>query len=455
MTGRPLVRLLAAALVLALPAGAAAQGSPTGMPTQAQTDGATIGSQTQAGWAAMADGVAGRPYVARLTMTDGGVETVLIDGGTTTPPATTPGQATAVVSPYNLCAPGQTPAQGQCYATPNRIAITIAKTAGDVVDQNLTGAATTDTVFDMTVGLNSLGQSLRWSWANLDLLYWSTSGLGTPEAQFRIRFRPVTTPYISDWSGNYGCTQTPIGQAGPCDPQQSAAEILAASITLSLDDTVNPALTGAIFATQGAIFGYLNPTGTAVAPVLDLQIASAHLRPDGSAQTGRMQALLPAQSLINIYGVLPADATTFFATTRAGAGGTNAPPGYAVWSAGTEGSDGLLITVDGITFSAPTYKITRKVKAAKTAVSTKGGRTTITVRGVNPGCRKAACTATLYSTASAVSGKARRLATVGSGADGSVVVSAPSAMLKRGTSWSLTVRKRASGKLVSTAAGVI
>ncbi|MFM7551298.1 MAG: hypothetical protein ACKO7Q_00405, partial [Actinomycetota bacterium] len=189
MTGRPLVRLLAAALVLALPAGAAAQGSPTGMPTQAQTDGATIGSQTQAGWAAMADGVAGRPYVARLTMTDGGVETVLIDGGTTTPPATTPGQATAVVSPYNLCAPGQTPAQGQCYATPNRIAITIAKTAGDVVDQNLTGAATTDTVFDMTVGLNSLGQSLRWSWANLDLLYWSTSGLGTPEAQFRIRFR--------------------------------------------------------------------------------------------------------------------------------------------------------------------------------------------------------------------------------------------------------------------------
>ena len=445
--------LLASFVVLAAVAAPPAVLAQTGMPTQTQTDGAVIGTTTAAGWGALAGGATARPYVARLTSTVGGVETVLIGAGTTAPPATTTGQPTVVISPSNLCASGQAPAQGTCYATPNRIGITLGKPDTNTVDQNLTGAATAETVFDMTVNLNTLGQTLRWSWANLDLLYWSTSGLGTPGATLSIRFRPVVTPTVATMTGNEGCTSTPIGSFGPCSLPQATSEILAASITLSLDDTVNTSLTGAIFATQGAIFGYLNPTGTSSAPVLDLQMAAPHLRPDGSLQTGVMKALLPAQSLLNIYGVLPADAATFFTTTRTAAAGSQSAPVYSTWTAGAEGSDGLLITISDITFSAPTYAVKRKAPAAKSTVQSSGSRTTVAIKALGP-CKAAKCTATLYTVSSAVSGKATKVGTVTSAADGSMSLVVAKAKMKRGTSWSVAIRLKKGGKLVTTAAGV-
>jgi hypothetical protein len=444
-----LALVVVAVVQLALiPAGAAAQGVST--PTQAQTDGVTVGSSTGAGWGSLAGGVAARPFVSRLTATNAGVETVLIEGGSTTPPAVTAGIPTAVISPLNLCQAGQAPAQGICYATPNRIALALGVPATDNVNTDLTGSATTETIFDMTVRMNTLGQSLRWSWANLDLLYWSATGLGTADAQIRIRFRPVATQFVSDFTGGQGCTATPIRD---CDIQRAALQVLSANIVFSLDDTVNLALTGAIFATQGAIFGFLNPTGTASAPVLDLQMAAAHFRADGSIQTGQMKAVLPAQTLLNIYGVLPADAATFFSATRSGSAGTNGAPTYTVWSAGSEGTDGLLITVPDITFSAPTYKVKRKTVAAKTAVKTSGAKTTVSVKAL-AACRKALCTATVYTTGTAVSGKSKKIATIVSAADGSMSLSFPKAKLKKGAPYSVTIRLKKGSKLVTTAAGL-
>jgi len=423
----------------------------TGMPTQVQTDGATVGSSSQAGWGAMPDGVAARPYVSRLTMSNGGVETVLIEGGTTTPPAVSAGVPTVVITPYNLCQVGQPPSQGQCYASPNRVGVTLGLGGQDTVDQNLSGPATTATVFDMTVRLNTLGQSLRWSWANLYLLYWRATGLGTPAAQFRIRFRPVATPHLDDWTGHFGCTSTPIGTAGPCNPERASAEILAASVTLSLDDTVNTALTGAVFATQGAIFGYLDPRGTPAAPVLDLQVASTHLRSDGSAQSGVMKALLPAQALVNIYGVLPGDAASFFSTTRSGAAGTSGAPAYTTWSAVNEGTDGLLITIEGITFSAPTYVVKRKRAAARATLRNRGANVVVSVEPV-AACRRTACEATLYVTPSRVSGRVVEVTAALPGDDGVFRLTFARSRLRGDASWALAIRDLR-GRLVTTAAG--
>ncbi|PHX81372.1 MAG: hypothetical protein CK540_03130 [Thermoleophilia bacterium] len=413
--------MIAVVQLALIPAGAAAQGSAT--PTQAQNDGATVGSTTGAGWGSLAGGVAARPFVSRLTATNAGVETVLIDGGSTTPPAVTAGIPTVVISPLNLCQAGQTPAQGVCHATPNRISLALGVPATDNVNTDLTGSATTEMIFDMTVRMNTLGQSLRWSWANLDLLYWSATGLGTADAQIRIRFRPVATQFVSDFTGGQGCTATPIGA---CDIQRAALQVLSANIVFSLDETVNLALTGAIFATQGAIFGFLNPTGTASAPVLDLQMAAAHFRADGSIQTGQMKAVLPAQTLLNIYGVLPADAATFFSATRSGSAGTN---------------------------GAPTYKVKRKTVAAKTTVKTSGAKTTVSVKAL-AACRKALCTATVYTTGTAVSGKSKKIATIVSAADGSMSLSFPKAKLKKGAPYSVTIRLKKGSKLVTTAAGL-
>jgi hypothetical protein len=169
MSLRSLFLALVIVITVALPAGAGAQGAST--PTQTQNDGATVGSTTGAGWGSLAGGAAARPFVSRLTATNAGVETVLIDGGSTTPPAVTAGIPTVVISPLNLCQAGQAPAQGVCYATPNRISLALGVPANDNVNTDLTASATTETIFDMTVRMNTLGQSLRWSWANLDLLY--------------------------------------------------------------------------------------------------------------------------------------------------------------------------------------------------------------------------------------------------------------------------------------------
>ncbi len=448
---KPFLALLAMMVGLLLPAGAVAYEAP--MMPQDQGDGIVATSGGASTWADLPGGVAARPYISSLSVTDAAGTRTLIEAGTTTYVAPAVGSVTPVVLPSNLCRAGTTPVPGQCYATPNRVGISLGLVGlNNSLNQDLTGGATADSVYDMTVKLNTLGQSLRWSWANLDLLYWRTTGLGTPDAEFQVRFRPVATPYVVDYGSNNGCTATPIRD---CNLTQSAATILAASITLSLDETVNTALTGAIFATQGAVFGYLNPTGTATAPVLDLQVASAHLQSDGlTLQTGSMKALLPAQSLLNIYGVLPADAGAFFSTTRTGSAGTNSAPTSTVWSAATEGSDGVLISLTDITFSAPTYKVKRKTAAAKATTKTAGRTTTLTVSPL-AACKAKACTATLYAIASTTSGNTKKLGTAVSNAGGGIAIMVAKAKLKKGTRYSVTIRRTKGGKLVTTAAGIV
>ena len=391
------VGLCGALMLFAAQAGAAVS---DGMPNQAQTDLSVTdptNSSGQPGWADMAGGNAARPYVQSLTVINGGVSTQVVTNGTTTPPSLPDGSVTTVVAPFNLCRPGQTPAQGSCYSTPNRVGLTVTYAMNGQAGYNFAApqvpvSVTVDanTIIDMTVALNTLGKSVRWTWANGDLLYWQTSNLGQDNATVRIKFKPASSPYIAN-SQNNGCTATPIRD---CSIQSADAEMLTASMVFSLDDTLDPALTGAVFATKNAIAGFLEPGGTAAAPTLEMQVASTHTKSNGTPQLGTLKALIPAAALLNLYGILPADATSAFITTRTGDAGANSAPTYERWSAASEGSDGLFVTIENITFSVPAYKVAGKLKPVKVKAKAKGGRTTVTARVKCS--KKNRCVASLY-----------------------------------------------------------
>jgi hypothetical protein len=436
-----------------------------GMPGQAQVDLAATdpaNSMHSPGWADVPGGVAARPYVSELTVINGGTTNPVITSGDTTPPTTSTGGVTAVVSPFNLCQAGQTPAQGVCYTTPNRVGLTVgyATNSGmgyNFADPSVAVNPTVDanTVIDMTVALNTLGSSLRWTWVNGDLLYWQTTNLGHNNAAVHIRFRPGTAPYVAQFPASNGCTATPMRD---CDIPRADGQVLTASMVFSLDDTLDPALTGAAFATQNAIAGLLAPGGTQAAPTLDIQASSTHTKADGSPQLGTVQAFLPAAALLNLYGIVPGDAGTAFTTTRTGDAGTNNAPTYTPWTAAANGSDGLLVTVTGITFSVPTYKVAGRLRAVRSQARVRRNKTTLTA--TVPGCtRKSNCLVTVYDLGPQRS--ARFVATQRTALANQRLKSAglslttPVSRLRKGDRYLLVVHSTKTGRLLVSTAGTV
>ena len=90
--------------------------------------------------------------------------------------------------------------------------------------------------------------------------------MSPPVAEIHLRVKPAVTPDI-DWSrrSTGGCTATPIFD---CNIAQASGAYLGANLVLSLDETLEKPLTGAAFATQGAVSGYVLPSGTATDPAL-------------------------------------------------------------------------------------------------------------------------------------------------------------------------------------------
>lgn len=360
-------------------------------------------------WGDLDGGVADRPFVLALSVTNGATTTQVISNGTTTPPTTSPGDVTATIEPYNLCTAAQVPGVDPCYATPNRISVSVVYAKAEQVGMNF--AAPTETVtpvvgpnsiIDLTLALNTLGESLRWTWINGDLLYWQTTDLGSPGATLRVRFRPAYRPWFENprdpetGRGDYdGCSASPPTD---CPVMQADRELLAAQLVLSLDDSLPSALTGAAFATQNALFGYLEPGGDENGPLLTVRASSTHLRSDGSDQLGTVQAFLPSAAMMNLFGVLPADAASVFSIARSSDdGGTNGTPTYATWTAATNGSDGLFITVPDVTFSVPTYDVSQSLWFTSGA-QIRGRKTTINLQMLDPSlCTSARpCTASIY-----------------------------------------------------------
>ncbi|CAN0449594.1 unnamed protein product, partial [Phaeothamnion confervicola] len=168
-------------------------------------------------------------------------------------------------------------------------------------------------------------------------------------------------------------------------------------------------------------------------------------------QTGSLTALIPAQSLVNLYGVLPADAARFFTTTRHGDAGTQSAPTFTRATAAADGTDGLLVSVSDVTFSAPTYAVARRVAPIRTSAKRRGPTTTITAAATRA-CRKAACTATILRIGSTVAARATRVGTAPTSAAGAFTLTVPSRKLAAGSRYMLVLRTK-KGTLVTTAVG--
>jgi len=299
----------------------------------------------------------------------------------------------------------------------------------------------------VTIGLNTLGQPLRWTWLNGDLVDWKTVGLGTAAGEVDLRVQPAVTPDI-DWSnvGPNGCTATPIFD---CRIAQASGSFLGANAVFSIDDTLDPSLAGAAFATQGAIAGFLVPGGSPSEPVLDLQMASAHLAADGTPQHGVLQAFLPEQALVNSYGLLPTDAASFFTATREGDPGTQDPPEFDARSASDTSDSGLFVTIRNVTFSAPTYRLARKRSSVRIGVSNAHGATRVAT-GRLRACRHGACRLVVYRISA--SGRAVQIASARSDRLGVSLAKASRAKLGRGVKFIAALRR--GGKLLAATRGV-
>ena len=435
----------------------------SGIPSQVTNDGsaADAGFSGSSGlWGDLPGGVAARPYVRSLSVVNGGTTTQVISDGTASAPATQNGDVTAVVAPFNLCRAGEPPRPGQCYAAPNRVGVALGYSSNGAVGTDfatpevpLRQLVDANTVFDMTIRLNTLGRTLRWTWLNGDLDYWSATRLGRDDAEIHVRFRPVVTPSI-DWSlvPANGCTATPIRD---CAIAQSQGETLSANLVLSLDDTLDSSLTGAVFATEGAVSGFLMPSGNASAPILDLQVASAHLTAAGTPQKGRLTALIPAQALLNLYGVQPSDASRFFTTRRTGDAGTQGTPTFTRSTAAADGTDGLLVSVSDITFSAPTFAVARRTAPPRTSAKRRGATTTIAATPVRA-CRARACTATILRIGSRVAARTTRVGSARTSASGALALTVPVARLPARSRYTLVLRHALGpkkGTLVTTSVG--
>jgi hypothetical protein len=336
----------------------AASPTETGTPDQSQLD---VASTQNATWANMPGGVAARPYVTALSVINGGVSTSVITAGTTTAETNVPmGRIAVAVAPFNLCRTGQTPAPGVCYATPNRIGITVGfqiqpgQLGYDFSRaNNLLTPVTADTEFDITLNLNTLGRSVRWSWASGVATYWNTSNLGTDGASIRIRLKPTLTPLVMQGTQQLGCSAVPVMA---CSYTQNTHETLSASLVLSLDNTLGEIFTGALFSSTRSYMGSLmvQPGET---PQMTYGVSAPQTWSDGTPNAASMSAVLSDAALLNFYGATPEMiATPEFQTGALNLartdGGTQGAITWTRWTLDVQGVDGWLVTIPDIRFVA-------------------------------------------------------------------------------------------------------
>ena len=339
-----------------------------GMPDQSSLDSAP-NSQSQGNWSDLSGGASGRPYVASLSVTTNGVTTQIMTNGTATTAApTASGSVTAVVAPYNLCKTGST---NNCYATPNRVGITLAyvKQAGQLGHNfsaptaTLSPAVTATSVFDMTIGLNSVGKKLGWTWMNGTPTFWKTENLGQDNATARVKFSLSEAPGI-DYQDPKAqrCTTIPVSE---CDADKSTQDTLGMQMVLSLDTTLSAAFAGALFATNAAVIGSLD-VASGETPSLTYGIAGPHRLSDGTVRKGKFYGFLSDAVLESQFKIAATetDMTKVLSVARTAESKSTADAGtdtvaWAKWTAADNGTDGRLVTISDISFSAPKFKVTK------------------------------------------------------------------------------------------------
>jgi hypothetical protein len=398
-----------------------AVGFQDGLPGQKPLD--TETDPNQGHWLEMDGGVNGRPYVTKFTVTTGGSTRTIVAEGNTDPtvfydkPA---GKLVIAIEPYNLCKEGQTPTPGVCYATPNRMALTIGYSKGSnqvgynfaaptqgngSTPQTLTDASgnditiTEDSVFDVTLNLNTIGTQLRWAQMYGHPEYWAPTNLGQDDATIHFRMRPAVSDVLVENMDESCWKVSPLEGQPTCPVDAADHAALRANIMFSLEEGYGEDLTGAVFGVSRALSGefcngfyapttdgsnpYCRKEASPENPIMEFQMIGFHYEAGFSGDprhinTGTLEAFLPAAMLLNTYGLLPADAANAFTVTRAKKGnwaesdGAFDDPVFDVWSADTNGSDGVMLTITGVTYSAPKFTVKRSGKTLKVKYSRSG-----------------------------------------------------------------------------------
>lgn len=448
----------------------------TGMPDQSFLDAPSTQTTT---WATLTGGVAGRPYVTALSVVNGGVSTPIITNGTSTAETAVPaGRLAVAISPVNLCRTGQTPAPGVCYATPNRIGVTVGyqiqpgQLGSDFsTATSLLTPVTADTEFDITLNLNTIGKNLRWSWASGVPTYWNTSNLGADNASIRIRIKPTLTPVVMQGTQQMGCSQVPV-QA--CAYAQNTHETLSASLVLSLDDTLDPIFTGALFSSTRSFMGSLmvQPGET---PQMTYGVSAPQTWSDGTANTASMNAVLSDAAVLNFYGATPeVAATTDFQANAVNLvrtdGGTQGAVTWTRWTLDAQGVDGWLISIPDIRFvsasvsasgmsafgsgvAPATFSVQSKT-SAKITTKRAGAKALITLKVTAAACAKSTCRLVVSSITSKVASSATKVGAIAVGKKSKNVTATVSAKSAKGQRLSAMLQAKKAGKWVYVSSSV-
>jgi hypothetical protein len=257
----------------------------------------------------------------------------------------------------NACA--DTPS-GQCYAIPNRVSIWLGRDNGGTWTNNLTGAVNTvneNTTIDLIVGFNSAYSTLRWSWANGAPSYWNST-VSASGGDVRIKFKAKTMPNSTGMPNS--CSTIPVSSCGD-NTTRPTSEVFAPQLLLSMDTTLDPAFTGALFASASAFIGSLesSPITAGQAPTLTYGVAAPHLNANGTDRSGTFYALVP-NSILTLFGTSAAGFNSdLLPITRTGDAGSFTPS-WSEWTAGTNGTAGQLLTISNISFSSPKFVVGRQ-----------------------------------------------------------------------------------------------
>ena len=315
------------------------------------------------GWDHTTPLVAGRPYIKSLTITNGGVPTTVISNTlNVTNPDTTSNTYNiyAVVSPTNACSPTQT-AGINCYASPNRATVSLVRevSAGnwtyDFTGATTTPAVTEDSTIDIVVGFRSTYSTLGWTWANGVPSGWNSTVTPLLGGDVELKFTPKSSPNTDGMPNT--CTTVPVSS---CSYTPTHAEVLSPQIIFSMDST-NAAFAGTLFATTASALGAIEiPDNIASNPSMTYQLAGPHTLFDGTDRIGALYAVLP-DSILSLFGTSVSNFNSeLLPVERTGDPGSGTVA-WSTWSAGSGNlSSAQLLSVTGITFSAPKFVVGRQ-----------------------------------------------------------------------------------------------
>ena len=470
-----------------------------GMPDQSTEDQPSTQRST---WADLPGGLTSRPYVSRISVINAGVESVVLENGTASTKALPAGTITAAISASNLCRTGKAPVPGECYATPNRMGLTVGyQVQSGQMNRDFSNPkvplltpVNADSEFDITLALNTLGKTLRWTWANGVPTFWSIKDIGTDSATLRVRLKPVLTPVTANGGG---CSQVPVM---PCEFTSATNSYLGANLVLSLDTTLDEIFTGALFASTRSWMGSMQTMSTqggggggsggggaqgvrsAAVTVGESQLTYGVSAPltwsDQSPNASSFSAVLSDASLLNFFGatsdvISTAEFQSAALNLSRSDGGSQGAPVWTRWSADVHGTDGWLITIPDIKFVAAVstagvraaapkvapaaITVKTKSKAPTVSVTVSGKTAQVGIRSTVKVCKTSVCRVVITSITSSVGKKASKLATVAlkksSSVSGSATVTG--GKIKKKSRLSVAVQKKVGNRWLYVTSTVV